>query len=110
MLVSGLRARSCKYHLLCHLLAISAVMFAGFSKECRAAEFTTIHLWEKGAPGKPPTKPQDEPELFVKLPAAPSNGAAVIILPGGGYGALAMTYEGLDVGDWFGSFGVTAFV
>jgi acetyl esterase/lipase len=83
---------------------------AGFSVPTTAAEFTTIHLWEKGAPGTPPTKPQDEPELYVKLPTAPSTGTAVIILPGGGYGGLAMTYEGLDVADWFGSFGVTGFV
>jgi acetyl esterase/lipase len=82
----------------------------GFGAPCGAAEFTTIHLWEKGAPGSPPTKPQDEPELYLKLPTAPATGTAVIILPGGGYGALAMTYEGLDVADWFGSFGVTAFV
>ena len=75
-----------------------------------AVEFKTIHLWEKGAPGTPATKPQDEPELYMKLPTVPSNGTAVIILPGGGYGGLAMTYEGLDVGDWFASFGVTAFV
>jgi acetyl esterase/lipase len=85
-------------------------LLAVFSEPCLAAEFKTIHLWEKGAPGTPATKPQDEPELYVKLPTAPSTGTAVIILPGGGYGALAMTYEGLDVGDWFASFGVTAFV
>ncbi len=88
---------------------IGAVMFSGLLPTS-AAEFTTIHLWEKGAPGTPPTKPQDEPELYVKRPSGPANGTAVIILPGGGYGSLAMTYEGLDVGDWFGSFGVTAFV
>src|SRR5882757_7758795 len=92
------------------IFAASAILFAGFSEPCLAAEFKTIHLWENGAPGTPATKPQDEPELYVKLPTAPSTGTAVIILPGGGYGALAMTYEGLDVGDWFASFGVTAFV
>ena len=92
------------------IFAASAILVAGFSEPSLAAEFKTIHLWEKGAPGTPATKPQDEPELYVKLPTAPSTGTAVIILPGGGYGALAMTYEGLDVGDWFASFGVTAFV
>jgi acetyl esterase/lipase len=75
-----------------------------------AAEFTAIHLWDKGAPGSPATKAKDEPEVYLKLPTAPSNGTAVIILPGGGYGALAMTHEGLDVADWFRSFGVTPFV
>src|SRR5215212_4159492 len=91
-------------------IAMCAALLAGFNAPSFAAEFTTIRLWENGAPGTPPTKPQYEPELYVKLPSAPSTGTSVIILPGGGYGALAMTYEGLDVADWFGSFGVTAFV
>ena len=110
MLDFVLFARSCNYYLRCAIFATSAMLLAGFSQPSLAAEFTTIHLWEKGAPGTPATKPQDEPELYVKLPTAPSTGTSFIILPGGGYGALAMTYEGLDVGDWFASFGVTAFV
>jgi acetyl esterase/lipase len=103
-------ARSCKRNFRRAAFTMCAILLAGFSEPTLAVEFTTIHLWEKDAPGTPPTKPQDEPELYMKLPTAPSTGAAVIILPGGGYGALAMTYEGLDVADWFGSFGVTAFV
>src|SRR4029079_11220871 len=91
-------------------LAACAILIAGACEPGLTAEFKTIPLWEKGAPGSPPTKPKDEPELYVKLPTAPSTGTAVVILPGGGYGALAMTYEGLDVADWFASFGVTAFV
>jgi acetyl esterase/lipase len=103
-------ACSCKRNTRCAVFAICAVFLASFSEASLAAEFRTIRLWENGAPGTPPTKPKDEPELYVRLPTAPSTGTAVIILPGGGYGALAMTYEGLDVADWFGSFGVTAFV
>jgi acetyl esterase/lipase len=110
MLVSGLVGYSRNYCVRCVLLALSTVLLAGVGKPCAAVEFKTIRLWDKGAPGTPPTMPQDEPELYMKLPAGPANGTSVIILPGGGYGALAMTYEGLDVGDWFASFGVTAFV
>ena len=102
--------RSCCRNLRSAVFATLAMWLGGVGAPCGAAEFTTIHLWENGAPGTPPTRPGDEPELYVKLPSAPSTGSAVIILPGGGYGALAMTYEGLDVADWFGSFGVTAFV
>ncbi|MDB4721453.1 alpha/beta hydrolase [Verrucomicrobiales bacterium] len=36
--------------------------------------------------------------------------SAVIICPGGGYGTCVMSYEGNDVGKWFASKGVTAFV
>src|SRR5215204_803030 len=92
------------------LLLLIVLVISSFVRPSVAAEFTTIQLWDKGAPGTPPTKPQDEPELYERTPAGPSAGSAVIILPGGGYGALAMTYEGLDVADWFSSFGVTAFV
>ncbi len=88
------------------LLAILAALF----EPCLAKEPTTIRLWENGAAGSPPTKPKDEPVLYVKRPSGSATTTAVIILPGGGYGSLAMSYEGLDVGDWFNSLGVTAFV
>lgn len=45
--------------------------------------------------------------------AAPQNistGTAVIICPGGGYGALAFSHEGIDVAKRFNEIGVTAFV
>lgn len=43
-------------------------------------------------------------------PVGKSNGTAVIICPGGGYWALAISHEGAEVAKWFNSFGVTAFV
>jgi acetyl esterase/lipase len=75
-----------------------------------AVEPVSIKLWRDGAPGTPATKPEDEPVLIVKTPAAPATKTAVIIIPGGGYGIVMMSYEGVDVGDWLSSFGVTAFV
>ncbi|WP_244214252.1 alpha/beta hydrolase [Pedobacter jejuensis] len=39
-----------------------------------------------------------------------STGTAVIICPGGGYGALAFSHEGIDVAKRFNEIGVTAFV
>jgi acetyl esterase/lipase len=76
-----------------------------------AAEPVQIKLWPKGAPGTPPTNPEDEPVLLM---SKPSGGAitktAVIILPGGGYGALAMDHEGTQVAEWFNKLGITAFV
>jgi acetyl esterase/lipase len=75
-----------------------------------AADRTTIRLWEKGAPGTPATKPADEPAVYLTRPQSHPTKTAVIILPGGGYGHLAIDYEGHDVAAWFNSFGVTAFV
>lgn len=51
------------------------------------------------------------PKLMVFLPpAGKATGTAVVICPGGGYGALAFTHEGTDVAKMFNAMGVAAFV
>jgi acetyl esterase/lipase len=51
------------------------------------------------------------PTLTVYTPAkGKSNGTAVIICPGGGYGILAASHEGSDVAKEFNKMGVTVFV
>jgi acetyl esterase/lipase len=92
-------------------LATSAmVLICGSNTVVCAAKAVQIKLWEHGAPGSPPTKPQDEPVLYMKRPAENPTTTAVIVIAGGGYGHVMMSYEGLDVADWLNSFGVTAFV
>src|ERR1051326_3872240 len=59
-----------------------------------AADRMPIRLWEKGAPGTPATKSDDEPVMYMTRPSGHRTKTAVIILPGGGYGHLAITYEG----------------
>lgn len=49
------------------------------------------------------------PRLVVCRPARP-NGAAAILLPGGGYGFLSYDNEGLEQARWLNGLGVTAFV
>jgi acetyl esterase/lipase len=66
-------------------------------------------LWPEGAPGAVGNEPLDKPEI-THFPAPQPNGAAVLICPGGGYGALAMDHEGRQVAGFFNSFGVSAFV
>ena len=52
-----------------------------------------------------------DPTLTAYLPAkGKSNGSAVIICPGGGYGILAFDKEGTKVAEKFAEMGVTAFV
>ncbi len=52
-----------------------------------------------------------DPTLTVYLPVkGKSNGAAVIICPGGGYGILAFDKEGTKVAEKFAEIGVTAFI
>lgn len=68
-------------------------------------------LYPNGAPDQHGTGFDHEPALLW-YPAAASNntGAAVIIYPGGGYGVLCYSYEGIEEAEWFNSFGVSAAV
>lgn len=47
---------------------------------------------------------------FYPAPEAKSNGAAVIICPGGGYSGLAIKHEGAQVAQWLNTLGISAFV
>ncbi len=107
----GCRARSFwMRRVFCGTLIAGVV--GGFAQAGGAAEPITIELWENGAPGTPATKPADEPIVLMTAPAAEASptGAAVIVVPGGGYGGLAMDHEGKQIAEWFNSMGVTAFV
>lgn len=48
-------------------------------------------------------------EMYVP-PKNKSNGAAVIICPGGAYAVLAIVHEGKEIARWLNSLGITAFV
>lgn len=75
---------------------------------CAAPE--TIPLWPSGAPGATGTRPEDTPRVDVFLPSGKPCGAGVVILPGGGYGGLAVDHEGWQIAKFYNSLGVTAFV
>jgi acetyl esterase/lipase len=52
-----------------------------------------------------------QPTLTVYLPTQESaNGTAVIICPGGGFHALSINSEGVDVAKWLAARGVASFV
>lgn len=75
------------------------------------ADSKTELLWPAGAPGAKGETENDKPALTISLPPAEkSTGAAVVICPGGGYGGLAIGYEGHDIGKWLNDHGVAAFV
>jgi acetyl esterase/lipase len=83
------------------LIAVFAVMAMG--------QPSPELLWPEGAPGAVGSEDPDKPS-FTYWPAPSPNGAAVLVCPGGGYGALAMDHEGKQVAEWFNSFGVSVFV
>jgi acetyl esterase/lipase len=87
---------------------ISAILFLG---SLARAESKVELLWPHGAPGAKGTSDNDKPTLAISLPPSDkATGAAVVVCPGGGYGGLAMSYEGIDVGQWLNDHGVAAFV
>lgn len=88
-----------------------------------ADEPVVIHLWEKGAPGFESRK--DEPEVVkgssvsnvhnpsitvFPAPQDKANGAAVIIVPGGGHRQLGFGGEGVEPAKFMNNLGITAFV
>jgi acetyl esterase/lipase len=89
----------------------------------------TIDLWPKGAPGMPKTllvetvneRSTDpllndravfgitRPRMAVFRPDVP-NGAAILIMPGGGYKWVVVDKEGYELGRWLSARGFTVFV
>jgi len=68
-------------------------------------------LWPEGAPGAKGQGPADKPEITIHLPPeGKANGTAVVICPGGGYGALMMSYEGHDIAKWLNGYGIAGIV
>jgi acetyl esterase/lipase len=68
-------------------------------------------LWPQGAPLAKGNSDNDKPTVTVyPAPAEKATGAGIIVCPGGGYGHLAMSHEGRDIGEWMNGLGVTAFV
>jgi acetyl esterase/lipase len=50
-----------------------------------------------------------KPSMFPFLAARP-NGAAAVVIPGGGYSHLTLDKEGIDIAIWLNSLGVSAFI
>ena len=69
-----------------------------------------LPLWPDAAPGALGTADKDIPSLtpYLADPAL-ATGAAMVILPGGGYGGLA-AHEGKGYADWLVTNGVSCFV
>ncbi|MEO9131714.1 MAG: alpha/beta hydrolase [Sphingomonas sp.] len=89
----------------------------------------TIDLWPNGAPGMPASPPAEtvterstytatndravtgitRPRLVVFRPRV-ANGAAILLIPGGGYQRVVIDKEGYELARWFAARGFTAFV
>jgi acetyl esterase/lipase len=106
------------------LFSVPLLALSAFSIEpLLADEPQVIHLWANGAPGFESRK--DEPEkvkggtvtnvhnpsiTVFPAPKDKANGAAVIIVPGGGHRQLGFGGEGVEPAKLMNDLGVTAFV
>ena len=87
------------------LLATAATLLA----QRPVAEPPSFPLWSQGAPGAQGADDKDVPALTPWIAKKP-NGKAIVVCPGGGYGALANDHEGKQIAQWLNSQGISAFV
>jgi acetyl esterase/lipase len=91
-----------------------------------AAEPKEILLWPNGAPGSEGKTDKEvvavsksgeqsitsvhKPSITPYLPKEKGNGAAVLVIPGGGHRNLAITHEGYNVAETLSAHGIAAFM
>lgn len=69
----------------------------------------TIELWPGGAPGATGKSDEDRPAIIPVLPAR-GNGAAILVIPGGGFMTRATDHEGVLVSQHLAERGVACFI
>ena len=116
--------------LLAAVTALSSTVLAQPSGWPPSPDHLTLPVWPGVAPGAPSNLPPEvnsntakdpliagrrivrltnvvTPTLTLYKPTVKSNGAAVVVFPGGGYKILAIDLEGTEVCDWLNSAGIT---
>ncbi len=111
------------------MTALFLIVLCIAASDSNAQQNDAIFVWPDLAPGESdrstgtmlPMRPADNPPITrvekirrppmkVFLPTAKPNGAAVLILPGGGFGRVVPDLEGSEAAAWLGKLGVTSFV
>jgi acetyl esterase/lipase len=70
-----------------------------------------VLLWPKGAPGATGDSPEDKPAIYAYLPDSDkSTGAAMLVVPGGGFQTRVADHEGTLIAQWLRAHGISAFV
>jgi acetyl esterase/lipase len=101
-------------------------VFLLFSAMIASAQQKKILLWPDGAPGSEGKTGNEKmriyegeqilsnihhPSITIYLPAKEkANGAAVIVIPGGGHREIWITHEGYNIAKWLNEKGIAAFV
>src|SRR3954453_19369026 len=91
------------------LTYLALIMYVSTATAQKLAE--PILLWPNGAPGATGASDEDKPAVIPFVPeAAKRNGAAVLVVPGGGFTIRAADHEGVLVAQWLREHGITAFL
>jgi acetyl esterase/lipase len=86
------------------------LIFSAGNRLMEAQPRDPLPLWPEGAPGVLGKEDKDIPTITPYYPnPAKATGAAMVICPGGGYGALA-PHEGRDYAMWLNEQGIAGFV
>ncbi len=68
-------------------------------------------LWSGKAPASVGSVEKNTPTITIyAVPKEKANGTAVVVCPGGGYGALAWDHEGKQIAEWLNNRGASAFI
>jgi acetyl esterase/lipase len=71
----------------------------------------TVELWPEGAPGARGTSTEDRPAVTAFLPKPEARtGAAILVIPGGGFTRRCEDHEGVIAAEWLRSHGIAAFL
>lgn len=93
------------------LLGLLFLVFAASDAAADKPNFRTIELWPNGAPGATGTSDEDKPAIVPVIPdTAKANGAAILVIPGGGFTVRATDHEGVQVAQWLKEHGIAAFI
>ncbi|MEZ4700906.1 MAG: alpha/beta hydrolase [Rhodothermales bacterium] len=93
------------------VIILAVALFMSHRDAAASPDSTAFfYLWANGAPGALGDAEADKPSMTVYLPAGGGTGTGVVVLPGGGYGHLAVDHEGRQVAEWLNSLGIAAFV
>ncbi|HUP13944.1 MAG TPA: alpha/beta hydrolase, partial [Niastella sp.] len=93
----------------CLLIYIAIMMCASIACAQKLAE--PILLWPNGAPGASGVSDEDKPAVIPFIPEPlKRNGAAVLVVPGGGFTIRAVDHEGVLVAQWFKEHGIAAYL
>ena len=92
-------------------LFVALVLLALASSASAQKPPAPILLWPNGAPGATGTSDEDKPAIIPVLPSEATNtGAAILVIPGGGFTTRATDFEGVLVAQYFKERGIASFI